>query len=233
MLREIDINEISDGLRYTKDSMVKIGCNECSGCSQCCHDMGNSIVLDPYDIFMLCKGLKCDFGYLMSQYIELNVVDGIIQPNIKMLSPNSIGGFNSSTPTGNEKCGFLGDDGRCRIHAFRPGFCRLFPLGRIYENDSFTYFNQIHECPYPTKTKVKVKKWLDIPNLGEYEKYILIWHNFLKDSIKKLDSLDDEGIKNLHMSILNVMYVQPYDISEDFYLQFNDRLSFLSNALIK
>ena len=32
---------------------------------------------------------------------------------------------------------FLNEQGRCSIHDSRPGFCRLFPLGRFYENGGF------------------------------------------------------------------------------------------------
>lgn len=40
MLREIDLSEISDGKLYTANDMVRIECQECKGCSACCHDMG-------------------------------------------------------------------------------------------------------------------------------------------------------------------------------------------------
>ena len=45
----------------------------------------------------------------------------------------------------------------------------------------FQYFLQIHECPKTDRSKVKIKKWLDTPNLKTYEKYIADWHFFLKD----------------------------------------------------
>ncbi len=212
MIREIDIDEISDGLRYNKDSLVKIGCNDCKGCSDCCRGMGDSIILDPYDIYSLSAGTGMDFGTLMNGFITLNVVDGIIMPNIKMREDT-------------EGCGFLREDGRCSIHEYRPGFCRLFPLGRIYENGSFTYFNQIHECNYPNKTKVKVKNWLGIPSLGEYEKYINAWHDFIKNMQEKIkNNSNDEYIKNLNMMILNKFYVLPYDKSVSFYEQFYYRM---------
>lgn len=31
------------------------------------------------------------------------------------------------------------------------------------------------------RSKIKVKKWLDTPNLKQYEKFVLDWHNFLLD----------------------------------------------------
>ena len=51
MERNVTMAEISDGKLYSRDDMVKAGCDDCRGCSACCHGMGNSIVLDPYDVF--------------------------------------------------------------------------------------------------------------------------------------------------------------------------------------
>ncbi len=58
MLRDIDLNEISDGRLYTANDMVKADCMGCQGCASCCQGMGDSIVLDPYDMYRLCMGLK-------------------------------------------------------------------------------------------------------------------------------------------------------------------------------
>ena len=53
MLRDIDLNEISDGRLYTANDMVKADCMGCQGCASCCQGMGDSIVLDPYDMSCL------------------------------------------------------------------------------------------------------------------------------------------------------------------------------------
>ena len=53
MERNVTMAEISDGKLYSRDDMVKVGCDDCRGCSACCHGMGNSIVLDPYDVYRL------------------------------------------------------------------------------------------------------------------------------------------------------------------------------------
>ena len=84
MKREVDLKDISDGKLYTANDMVRADCRGCQGCSDCCRGMGSSIVLDPLDIQRLCQGLNTDFAGLMEQYIELNVVDGMILPNLKM-----------------------------------------------------------------------------------------------------------------------------------------------------
>lgn len=217
MEREIDLKEISDGRLYSANDMVKAGCNDCAGCSRCCRGMGNSIILDPFDLYSLEKGLSTSFEELMAGLIELNVVDGIILPNLKMQEGDC--------------CGFLDEKGRCGIHDFRPGFCRMFPLGRIYEEGSFRYFLQVHECPYPGKTKVKLKKWLGIPGLGSYEAYINKWHYFLKDVQGIIRGMENDGmVKNINLYLLNLFYGKAYETvcgegeEADFYGQFYERL---------
>ncbi len=85
-----------------------------------------------------------------------------------------------------EQCVFLNKEGRCSIHPIRPGFCRLFPLGRYYQDGGFQYFLQIHECKKTNRSKIKVKKWIDTPDLKQYEKFVADWHYFLLDVQKVL-----------------------------------------------
>lgn len=223
MEREIDLKEISDGRLYTANDMVKIGCNDCQGCSDCCRVVGDTIILDPYDIFQLESGLGTDFATLMQGKIELRVVDGVTLPNLKIRE-------------GGEGCSFLSTEGRCTIHQYRPGFCRMFPMGRIYEEDGFKYFLQVHECAYPNKTKVKLKKWMGILELARYEKFVLDWHDFLKKVQKILMQTENPEIaKNLNLYLLNQFYVTSYEIARerensngttvDFYSQFYERLA--------
>lgn len=212
MIRELDLSEISDGKRYGHNDMVKAGCNDCKGCSKCCQGMGHSIVLDPYDVFHLCKNLHQSFEKLLSYAVELQVTEGIILPNLKM---------NGSE----EKCGFLNEQGRCSIHGFRPGFCRMFPLGRIYEENNFQYFLQVKECPQEQKTKVKVQKWLGIKDIRKYETFIVDWHYFLKGMQEILEKERKEALsKQFSIQLLQFFYMTPYETEEDFYLQFYLRL---------
>lgn len=211
MKRQVSMDEISDGKLYTLNDMVKAGCNDCKGCSSCCQGMGRSIVLDPLDVYRLCRNLGQSFEQLLAEKLELQVVDGIVLPNLKM------GGEK-------EQCAFLNEEGRCSIHAFRPGICRLFPLGRYYENGSFRYFLQVHECKNQNRTKVKVRKWIDTPNLSKYERFVSDWHYFLLDLQEKLQSMSDENeIKRISMEILKDFFLVPFDVNRDFYEQFEER----------
>ena len=261
MKRNVSLEEISDGRLYRANDMVRADCRGCQGCSECCHGMGESIILDPYDAWRLTTGLAVPFAALLQEKVELNVVDGVILPNLRMDAQT-------------EACGFLDADGRCSIHAYRPGICRLFPLGRYYlpEKETelsgeqeragqaalsgeqeragqaalsgeqekagqakssgmqelrytgeFRYFLQVHECPMPNKSKVKVGRWIDTPQLQQYEAYIRRWHSFLEALEQKLPAWDDEQVKNVNVALLKLLFLKPYEAG-DFYPQFEERM---------
>lgn len=210
MERNINLDEISDGKLYGANDMVRADCGNCEGCWACCEGMGKSIILDPLDVYRLTRNEGMTFEQLMADKIELGVVDSIILPNLRMTGEK-------------EQCVFLDSAGRCSIHPFRPGFCRLFPLGRLYEDRSFRYFLQVHECIRENRSKVKVRKWIDTPDIKDYEKYICDWHYLLKDLEQGIKAAGNENLmKAVDMYILNHFYVQPYE-EEGFYPQFYSR----------
>lgn len=218
MERHIDMNEVSDGKLYGVNDMAKVGCDDCKGCFSCCQGMGNSIVLDPYDVYRLTTGLDCKFEELLVDKIDLQVVDGQILPNLKMTGEKDC-------------CAFLDANGRCSIHALRPSMCRIFPLGRIYENGSFQYFLQVNECKKKERTKVKIKKWIDTPDIVKNEAFINCWHYFLKDVTGKMPSLPEDVVKQINMYILNAFYVTMYQSNRDFYEQFDERMKVAKEVL--
>ena len=127
-------------------------------------------------------------------------------------------------------CAFLNEEGRCSVHALRPGICRLFPLGRYYEEDGFKYFIQVHECSCTNRSKIKVKKWLEIPDLKTYEKYISDWHKFIKVMEDYVTQDTGEDMKTVMMNIVKVFFQMPYNADDDngFYKEFYRRLSVLN-----
>ena len=98
-------------------------------------------------------------------------------------------------------------------------------MGRVYQEQGFRYFLQVHECSYPNKTKVKLRKWLGIPAMESYEQYIRDWHFFVQEQVKTVESTENQEIvKKLNLYLLNQFYVVPYETDEDFYSQFYKRL---------
>jgi Fe-S-cluster containining protein len=221
MLRQGSLEEISDGRRYGLNDMVKADSCGCKGCSKCCETMTDTIILGPFDIFRMSNKTGKNFGELLTgKYVELNMHDGIILPNI---------GNNG------KGCVFLSDDKRCTIHESRPDFCRLFPLGRLYEDGGFSYILQTGQCD-KNCSKIKVKKWINTPDYEVNSKYILAWHDIVKNTREMTtglmmaenkavgDKATEERLsavtQNLLTTLLKLFYYLPY---EDFYKEFFER----------
>ena len=201
--------------------MAKIAGAGCEGCGACCRDMGDSIRLDPLDVHELSLNLSCSFADLVDQAIGLHAEDGVILPHMLMKKSPAAADSDPSPA----QCTFLQEDLRCAIHAFRPGLCRLFPLGRDYDGTSFRYFIVEGGCHMPGRTKIKIDKWLGVSEIAPYEKFIADWHYFIKDLKEKIRDLKDpEEIRTLNLALLDSFYVTPYDPMRSFYGQFGMRL---------
>lgn len=196
---------------YSSKEMARLGCNDCSGCSSCCRGMGESILLDPYDIFQLQAATGQTFAQLMQDKIELHVEEGVILPSIRMKD-------------GTDVCGFLNREGRCSIHIYRPGLCRLFPLGRNYDEKGLRYFLLEDACQGQNRTKIKIKKWLGIEDLPKYEQFLIVWHDLRKEvRAQIIERQSDDFTHKINVMILDNFYQKPYDTSKDFYSQFEER----------
>lgn len=197
---------------YSGNDMVKLGCNDCSGCSSCCRGMGQSIILDPYDIYRLQAATGLNFAQLMQEKIDLHVEDGLILPSLKMQEET-------------DACAFLDHDGRCGIHDDRPGLCRLFPLGRHYDENGLHYFLLEGACQVQNRTKVKIKKWLGINVFSQYEGFLIEWHDLRKriqDNIA--EKRQDADTQRINVRMLELFYQRPYDTGANFYVQFEERM---------
>ncbi|MDO4620344.1 MAG: YkgJ family cysteine cluster protein [Lachnospiraceae bacterium] len=216
MLREVDLSSVSDGKIYHADDMAALGCHDCEGCSSCCHDM-EGLFLDPYDVFMLSSGTNRSFESLLSRELTLDHHGGLFLPKMKM-------------DDARKACHFLNEQGRCSVHAYRPGICRIFPLGRNYEDGDFSYFLQKDECAVKKRYKVKIKKWIEIPDYRKYHAFVLKWHDFSGKVGEKLPALTEESIRSVVLYVLRVFYEMPYRGS-DFFQEFDERMEKAEQAL--
>lgn len=217
-MRSINIlDEISDGKLYDIEDMVKADTCGCDGCSDCCHDVGDLVMLTPFDVYEITSYLGVNFDELLGDKIQLREDNKILLPYLKMQDKNKY-------------CSFLNKEGRCMIHSKRPNICRMFPLGRVYKNDDFKYFLQIENCPKDNLEDVKVRDWLGIKNYYENKKFILEWHKFIKALTFRLKFMRDEKeIEEVNKIILDNFY--RIRIEGDFYNEFMKCLPEVKNRL--
>lgn len=211
MKRFVSLEEISDGKLYDGNSMARVDTCGCVNCHACCSGMGDSIVLDPFDIYNISKAKNMSQEEIIVNFIDIGIDEGMLKLSLKMINDN-------------ESCCFLNIEGRCSIHEKRPGICRLFPLGRFYhDSNKFSYFLQTNECIYENRIKTKISKWIGIGDLRKYENYISFWHEFIiffKDKISAVE--DREMIKQLNTYLLRILFINNYN--DDFYSEFYIRL---------
>lgn len=211
------LNEISDGKLYEIDDIVKADTCGCDGCSDCCRDVGDLVVLTPFDIYEITSYLGVKFDDLLGDKIQLRENNKILLPYLKMQEKNKY-------------CSFLNKEGRCMIHSKRPNICRMFPLGRVYKNDDFKYFLQIGNCPKDNLKDIKVKNWIGIENYSENKKFILEWHKFIKALTFRLKFVIDENeINEVNQIILDNFY--RIKIEGNFYGEFMKCLPEVKNKL--
>ena len=74
MRREVTLEEISDGRLYEANDMVKADCQDCKGCFDCCTGMGDSVVLDPLDVWRLSQGLGLSVDQLLAAKYEADEI---------------------------------------------------------------------------------------------------------------------------------------------------------------
>lgn len=219
MFRNCSMEDISDGKLYDINDMARLGCNDCQGCFKCCTDMGNSIMLDPLDVFRIRFNSGESIESLLQNKLELNIVDGVILPNIRMSGADV-------------RCPYLNEEGRCSIHEYRPGICRLFPLGRYYENGDYRYFLQKDQCRKANRTKVKISKWLDIPDYPEYREFVLKWHYLLLDLSEKMKTLQDSDVRQLELMLINLFYIKVSSADErEFMTEFYEKTVMMRKLL--
>lgn len=174
MIRDIDENLISPEKLLRANDMARLGCNDCRGCCECCRDRAERITLDKWDMDRLKEGLHMSFDDMLANgLIEITLVNNVLLPVL-------------GKKPGKDECVFLNDEGRCVVHAVRPGICRMFPLARIYHDDgSFSYFLQEGECPRLSGVKIKVSKWLGVGNITKYEQEVRSYHDRLNELREK------------------------------------------------
>lgn len=209
---------------YKYINKAPIGCNDCEGCSECCHDMDNSIIQDPYDLWNFCSHMKVSggeevtFDLLISEDgpWELSEHGHMLLPNIKMVDDGV--------------CPFLNEHGRCSIHKIRSGLCRLYPLGRQYTttesySEKLTYYilDESLGCKKITGggTPVIISDWIGIPNPDKYEAFLLAWHAVKNDMLILSNVMDEDNYSRLQSLLLRLFYESNY--KSDFYSDFNDR----------
>ena len=150
----------------TCEDYADIECNDCVGCeNSCCREISAQITLDSFDVALLKEGLGKSFDEMLDEgLIALKYINGAVVPIF-------------ANKEDRHECIFLRDDGRCSIHPWRAGICRMYPVARMWqENGKFAYYLQPGECVHRSTARTKISDWLGYEDIKAYEKSISEYH---------------------------------------------------------
>lgn len=211
MIKQIRLDTVSDGRLYDCNDRVKADTGGCIGCSACCHGVGEMVQLTPFDAYEMRRHLGETLEELLVDRLELRPEGKLLLPHLRMCGDD-------------ERCCFLSEAGRCTVHGFRPNICRLFPLGRAYEQDDFKYFVQVGVCVKPELAETTVADWIGIGDYAENKAFLLAWYNVLKALAFRMKFIrDPEELEAMRGDVLETFYRIPPETG-DFYAEFFRRL---------
>jgi Fe-S-cluster containining protein len=128
----------ADATVLEESDLLQLSCGV-YGCTSNCCTKSAPIILNPYEISLICRESKLSYEDLLD-VVETDRAKGF--PLVMLPRDPS--------------CHFWTGRG-CRIYQSRPLACRLFPLGRVYDNGrSHIVLPQLNVCsglaPSPLKT---------------------------------------------------------------------------------
>ncbi|MHB8843561.1 MAG: YkgJ family cysteine cluster protein [Nitrospirota bacterium] len=110
----------SDVAPLHDDAPIQLTCGTAGCMSNCCAN-GPHIILNPYEIALICRAGGMSYEDLLD-----------------IVETDRVNGFPLVMLPRDPACHFWTEQG-CRIYNARPLACRLFPLGRVFEGDRSFY----------------------------------------------------------------------------------------------
>ena len=119
---------------------------------------------------------------------------------------------------------------RAKLKAAYQGIPNITVL-MIRENGGFSYFLQTGECAKENRSKIKVSKWIDTPDLTRNQQFTLQWHNLLHAMEERLTGEDEGKQQEENLLLLRLFYLLPYEGTTDFYSQFTERMEYWNEQI--
>ncbi len=173
----------------------------CSQCTRCCknrsdHHRFDKLLLAPYDIIRMSRRLDITTTKFIEQHAGLVACPQTQSMELYLK-------FNGDDY--NNVCPFL-ENNQCSIYNDRPMGCRLYPLGRVFDNNNFSILlpKSHKECALGTGKKWVIRDWLEQMDLFHYFKYDRPWH--------LLNRIDHEKFNQLPSSDRDYFFRNLYDM---------------------
>lgn len=173
----------TDAAVLAESDLVQLSCGV-YGCTSNCCTKSAPIILNPYEIAMMCKESRISYEDLLD-----------------IVETDRARGFPLVMLPRDPSCHFWTGRG-CRIYGARPLACRLFPLGRVFDNGrSHIVLPELNVCsglaPAPSKT---VADYLRAQDTSTFIQMADRWIEFVTDI--ELLQLPDKPVTSVAFHML-------------------------------
>jgi len=228
-----EIVENLDQYRIGIDDVFAFKCRECG---KCCRDR-EDILLNSRDVYNIATTLNLTHEQVIEKYCEVYIGQESQIPVVRLM------------PKGpNRNCPLLKGD-RCLVHSMKPTVCALFPLGRVVSSEHAPEdagFSRPYEIEYilnkatcgSLKRKQTVRSWLEMFSISADDQFFIEWNKAVFKIITTVKQykgrpfVTDKVMEMMWGAIFSALYAD-YDTSKDFYLQFQDNITKITNVFSK
>jgi len=178
--------------RMDPEHIFEFNCYQGVSCfTQCCKDI--TIVLTPYDVFRLKKGLGISSDEFLEKY-------ALIIPKEERLIPLVILEMKEK----DKKCPFVSQDG-CIVYDDRPWACRMYPLD-MSDDGTFHLIADPMQCQgLNEKNKWRIGEWLVDQGIVPYDKMNSLFSSIIMPlQAHKLDIDNPKITKMIFMALYNL-----------------------------
>lgn len=174
------------------EHIFEFNCHPSVSCfTQCCQNI--TIVLTPYDVLRLKKGLGISSDEFLEKY-------ALIIPKEKRLIPLVILEMKGE----DKKCPFVSQEG-CIIYDDRPWACRMYPLD-MHDDGAFRLITDATHCRgLNEKNEWRIGEWLKDQEIEPYDEMNSLFSSIIMPlQAHELDIDNPKITKMIFMSLYNL-----------------------------
>lgn len=224
-----NIAENFDDYKIGLDDTFEFSCRQCGKCCIYRED----ILLNPRDIFRLCRELNLETKEFVKEYCDTYVGESSRLPIVRLQPQGTV-----------RRCRFL-KNRKCSVHKAKPTVCATFPIGRciIWDKNELQsedvdkaeiqYIHNKADCGGEKETHT-VRQWLQAFDIPVHDPFFIKWNRqlFITGEIvnRAEKKLNKESLEMMWNAIYFMLYLN-YDVSKDFMIQFDENVKHLMELL--
>ena len=187
-----------------QEHIFEFNCDPSVSCfTQCCQNI--TIVLTPYDVLRLKKGLGISSDEFLEEY-------ALIIPKEKSLIPLVI----LEMKKDDKKCPFVSQEG-CIVYNDRPWACRMYPLD-VHDDGAFRLITDAAHCQgLNEKNEWRIGEWLKDQEIEPYDEMNSLLSSIITPlQTHELDIDNPKITKMIFMALYNLDKFRPFVLKSTF-----------------